>query len=288
MLRVNIRLINTAVIKFIKEVFSQLSKKKAFICLIFSCTLFSCVPTITQIFNSPNVSGNIVLLPTLEAASGVNLFYSQKRPDDSLTKSIVTDATGSYELKANSDVMFHVMMPGHALTKSYVTVIYNDLNFEFVVRSTLNSTNQEYFDAPVIVIDTQSNVIAKVPNPLDVPYQQLLDVINNETALKSCDITKTPSLLYWFNTARKLYWLSLSTEGQVTKQDRQKNNQIIEYMLSSYFHGVELINSIKSTCIRTSENFKAIDDVFSRLIKEANNAGDINHIRFIPNFEGEL
>lgn len=222
--------------------------------------LAGCVPTISKVYQAPKVFGQVVELETLKPIAGVNVAHARNT-----AQFVTTDASGKFVLPSISETDLKLLMAGHALKSNLVTFYNPDNQIELIAKSTLESRVEETINFGIVIFDSQPK---KYATPVKLSYQSvgvLKTYFSASGVLASCDNKIAKSALASLNTSRKLAEAA-SNKIETTPSNAKK---LRSYTLTNYQRTSELWSELKSSCERTSKNYKRIDAIFDNIQEES-------------------
>jgi len=220
--------------------------------------LSACVPTVSKVFQSPKVTGQVVDLATLQPLAGVNVAHQQ-----STERFVTTDANGEFELPSISETEFELLMAGYALKDNLVSLYNQDNQMTLIVQASLNGRAEETVELSTIIFDTDPKSIAAPQKPNYLEYNLLRIFFYPHSLLGSCNKYLSLAALSSLNSSRKLANLAKS------KPRDKEASQMQQLTAISYQRTQALWNELKSSCERTSANYKQVDEVFSSIEDES-------------------
>ncbi|MBV1908851.1 MAG: hypothetical protein KUG78_05980 [Kangiellaceae bacterium] len=217
--------------------------------------LSSCVPTITKVYLAPVVKGRVIDLATLQPLMNTNVAHTQ-----STDKFVETNEDGEFELPSISNTEFKMMMAGHAIKNSTISIYNRSNRIAVEVSATLNGRFEETSELGTVIFDSQPKVIAPSSSGKLLEHNLLRGYFYHHSLLGSCDSELAVASLNGLNTSRKLSSLAAQQEND-SKGYKQLSMQ-------SYQRTAELWRALKSTCERSTGNYKQLDEVFDEIEKE--------------------
>ncbi|WP_163931420.1 hypothetical protein [Paraferrimonas sp. SM1919] len=120
----------------------------------------ACVPTISTVYHTPQVSGVLIDGASLQPAAGYNVYF-ESHPEHLVT----TGADGAFSLPALPETMLHLQMPASAVKDNYLVVVkqanpafFTPLNFarlSYNLQSSLKMTSVEVNKVDYLFVYTQ-------------------------------------------------------------------------------------------------------------------------------------
>ena len=223
-----------------------------------------CVPTITKVYQSPKVMGQVIDLASLKPIEGVHVAHHK-----TTEQFVTTDINGKFSLPSKSVTDYKPLMAGHALNDNLVTLYNQSGQFLLVASATLNSQIEETVDLSTIIFDSNPKSIAPPAKSSYLKYNQLRTYFYPHSLLGQCDKDLSFAALVSLNTSRKLIDTAASLAKSHEKSDEKLAAEYLQLASTNYQTTVKLWSTLKPTCNRTNKNYLHVDEVFKTIEQES-------------------
>jgi hypothetical protein len=207
--------------------------------------LSGCLPTVTKVYQAPKVSGQIINLQTMLPMEGVKVAHQQRKQE-----TVSSDVNGRFVLPSLSATEFKLLMAAHAISNNQVIIAHGGSQTILIANATLNGQYEELVDFSFILFDTQPQNIAQ---PIESSYKKhdlLSSYFSEGNLLASCNQELSAAALAALNTSRKLA-RSVTSDEKMTSMANDH-----------YTRTAEVWDVLKSSCERSNNNYREIDQIF--------------------------
>lgn len=231
------------------------------LCLASSVSLFllSCVPTITTVYHTPAVAGQVIDATTFQPVNGIQI---QHRNPASLR--IKTNIMGEFSLPAISSTSSTLLMAGHGLTHYYLEIGEGLNNSEVMVS------------APLKMLEVENVSLLIFTAPYSLPFiagQQVFDLnqdhyeqeANSIGYLQICDQNKVQNALHTLLIARTVIMTSINPPPPLTIEPELSQ----QYQNAAYQQTFDQWQAIYNSCDGTTEQRKAAKLLIEKVAREA-------------------
>ncbi len=236
-----------------------MAKKMKITLWLSSFLLSGCIPSYTSIYHTPEVSGYVIELKSLQPIQ--DAIVKHNNFPESQTK---TNSQGKYQLPAISSKEFKLLMPAHSLKNYLISLSHNGNEIIRIASATRLMRYIEKIDLGITIIDNQPQQIAKITNNNFIPYEQLKDYFIENALLASCDQNLAVASLAQLNISRKLYMHYQSQHSNSNHSPKLKDYLILTYQQTS-----QLWEHLEQTCSKTLQDYQLMNAIFEQVQDEA-------------------
>jgi hypothetical protein len=173
----------------------------AFTALIIVC---GCVPTITKMYNGPEVTGTVIRLSDLSAVEGAIIAYHSVNTNTPISTAY-SDTNGEFTLLPVVRKQFEVRMPAHAYKHTTVYTTHTDYAHAVnIVVSVQMNREYEYYSVGDIILDDTPTVIAAPLTKNGIDIKLLKQASAPYQFLTQCDDSLVAGAINKLNITRKL------------------------------------------------------------------------------------
>lgn len=117
--------------------------------------LTGCVPTISKMYNGPEVSGTLLRLSDFTVVEGATITY-QTRDTHLPTSSTSSNAQGHFTLLPVARTQLEMRMPAHSHKQTTIYITHPNLGMsaDLVISRQMNREYEKYAAGPIILDDT--------------------------------------------------------------------------------------------------------------------------------------
>ncbi|MAZ89287.1 MAG: hypothetical protein CL693_16780 [Cellvibrionaceae bacterium] len=208
-----------------------------------SALLSACVPTVTTVYDGPEIRGQLVALSSLEPVADAQVFYA-----DHLERSVMTDEKGLYRLPAPARTQATVLMAGHALAPYQALVRKGGYgSTTLLVYGSLKMLEPEQVMLDPVVLDDQLSEIPKPTITEGSSHQLVKTLIYVHSLFGACDRELGWDALKALNVYRKLYWRYQKRSAD-TSTSASQLELIARYQELSQQHASRLWDATLKSC----------------------------------------
>ncbi len=206
------------------------------------CVLLNgCVPTVTTLYQGPEIRGQLVALSSLEPVAGAQVFYA-----DHLESSVTTDESGYFRLSAPVRTEATMMMAGHARTPYQALVRKGGYDSTtLLVHGSLKMLEPEQVILDPVVLDDRSSEIAEPTVTDGSSYQLIKTFFYTHSLLGGCDRELGWDALKALNVYRKLYWRHQQVSDN---HSAAESKSVTHYQRLSQQHAFRLWDATLKSC----------------------------------------
>ncbi|WP_045855649.1 hypothetical protein [Teredinibacter purpureus] len=268
--------------------------KKYMWLLIGVLSVSGCIPTITKIYDAPNVSGEVVGWPNLEPIANAEIQYIHRNEDNAWAAKAIrarhsdnnaenldrqlpgvfseadgwSDAQGLYAIEADYSLKPTLLMVGYALDEYPVRVAANGYATGIVFATgSLKIQDVEFAYAPALVLDEHPLVVAPPVIEDGLSYHELNTYFYTHNVFGECNAHVGGYALSALNVFRKLQARVESTDSTISHRD-------IQYANPARLNAVTLWKYFEQSCrdgTSTSEGYTtrfAQHDIVKQILTE--------------------
>jgi len=176
-----------------------------FLTLFFVLQIVACVPSVSKIYNGPEVTGTVVRLSDLTPVANARISYDGSSSSSSDSPFTESNTQGQFTLIPIATTKLEIRMPAHMLTH---TVIYMHhasygASAELVQNQWMNR-EYEKVDVGTIILDDNPTEYAfpLVENGVDI--KSLKNSLQTQNLLGQCNYDEATGALNKLNVVRKL------------------------------------------------------------------------------------
>ncbi|KGM06835.1 hypothetical protein LP43_1327 [Methylophaga thiooxydans] len=176
-----------------------------FLTLFFVLQIVACVPSVSKIYNGPEVTGTILRLSDLTPVANARISYGSSNSSSSDSPFTESNDQGQFTLIPIAKTKLEMRMPAHMLTH---TVIYtHHANYGTsadVVQSLWMNREYEKVDVGTIILDDNPTeyTFPLVENGVDIKL--LRNSLQTQNLLGQCNYDEASGAINKLNVVRKL------------------------------------------------------------------------------------
>ncbi len=211
------------------------------------CVLLSaCVPTVTTLYEGPEIRGQLVALSNLEPVVGAQVFYA-----DHLEGSVTTNENGQFRLLAPARTQATMMMAGHARAPYQALVRKGGYDSTtLLVHGSLKMREPEQAILDPVVLDDRFSEIAEPTVAEGSSHELIKTFFYIHSLFGECDRELGWNALKALNVYRKLYWrYQQDSENRNVAESQLK--LVARYQRLSQQHAFRLWDATLNSCPAT-------------------------------------
>lgn len=169
-----------------------------------SIAVVACVPSITKMYNGPEVTGTVVRLFDFSPVEGALIAYYSNKAHAPIS-STYSDASGQFTLTPVARRQIEIRMPAHAYRRTTIYTEHSDYaNSVDIVISVHMNTEYEYYAVGNIIVDDSPEIMAPPLRKNAIDIQRLQQASPPYQFISHCEDALVEGAINKLNITRKL------------------------------------------------------------------------------------
>lgn len=173
--------------------------------VVYLFTLTACVPTLSHIYNGPEVTGIILRLSDLTPIENASIFYGSINTASAKNTVTKSNVQGQFVLKPTPALIFEIRMPAHMLKQAIIYTQFANYgqSADVVVSQRMNREYEKY-NVGTIIVDDTPNEYAPPLLENSVDLKLLKNTFQLQYSRENCHYNDAISAVNKLNIVRKL------------------------------------------------------------------------------------
>lgn len=181
------------------------NNRYSFLTLFIVLLIAACVPSVSKIYNGPEVTGTVVRLSDLTPVANARISYEGSSSSSSDIPFTESDAQGHFTLIPSATTKLEIRMPAHMLTHTVIYTHHASFGFSAdVVQSQWMNREYEKVDVGTIILDDNPTEYASSLVESGVDIKSLRNSLQTQSLLGQCNYDEASGAINKLNVVRKL------------------------------------------------------------------------------------